>query len=311
MLASAIVCATLVLAACTSDRASSRDAASGPGSIGGARSPAQTGPPPGRLLIARITTEAPDLVTVAPDGSGEEPFVTGATFELRQVSPDGSRIAVVAASPEGPLVGGTIGVDGSGLSLFEPAGPSLNLACGVWTPDGGLACEGWDDRTGRNGLYTVAADGSDPRRLTRERDVPCDYAPDGSRLAFVRTDRLGTVGTLMVMDADGGNVRSLVGSVPLSGLPCDWSPDGRWILVGRSYGTLRLVSPDGSSEVLDGEGIDGFVPGGTWSPDGSRILFTMAVAPDASDVYTVAADGSDVVRVTDGDAYYEGGLWLP
>ncbi|HEY7668529.1 MAG TPA: hypothetical protein VIE12_10450 [Actinomycetota bacterium] len=309
----AIVCATVALAACTSgDPASSQDVASSPGSPGEVHASAQTDPASGRLLIARYSGDIADIVTTATDGSDERPFAPGSSFEVRQLSPDGSVIAIVAASEEGPLVGGTIRPDGTHLALFPAAGRHLNLACGVWAPDGGLACEGWDDRSSvRSGVFLVDPDGRHPRRLTSARDIPCDYAPDGSLLAFVRTDRMSEVGTLMVMDAGGGEPRPLIGGVALSGLPCDWSPDGRSILVGSAAGSLRLVSLDGSSEPISGDGIDGFASGPTWSADGSRILFTMTLEVDQPDVYTVAADGSDLVRVTSGDTYDEGWLWLP
>lgn len=306
-----LACAALALAACSSGEAVAPPTRS-PELDPSAGSLASDPAPGERILIARFTAELPELVTTAADGSDERPFAADVTFEARQVSPDGSLIAIVGPSDEGPLVGGTIGVDGTDLSQFPAVRRHLNLACGIWAPAGGLACEGWDDRSSiRSGIFLVDADGTHPRRLTSARDTPCDYAPDGSRLAFVRIDRMHDVGTLMVMDADGGAARSLIGGVALSGVPCDWSPDGRSILVGTSAGRLRTVALDGSSELIDGDGIDGFASGPTWSADGSRILFTMALEAYENDVYTVAADGSDLVQVTSGEPFDEGWLWLP
>ena len=61
------------------------------------------------------------------------------------------------------IVGGTMGVDGSGFRLFENPEPSLNLACGHWAPDDRMACEAWSDAdSSLAGIRTVlASDGSD------------------------------------------------------------------------------------------------------------------------------------------------------
>ena len=148
-----------------------------------------------------------------------------------------------ARTNQGLLVGGTVGVDGSGYRLFATTDPSLNLVCGVWAPRGRLACEGWDDGdSSRAGIYTVrASDGTDAQRLTRQRDIPCEYSPDGTQLAFVRTVADDGRGTLMVMDAAGGEARDLLDDVVLTGIPCDWSPDGSSILAS-SAGALHFVT---------------------------------------------------------------------
>jgi len=269
----------------------------------------------GHILYSRITgTDAAEFFVANPDGSDETPFAPGKAFEARNLSPDGSRLALVAEVGLGPIVGGTVEVDGSGFRLFPHLDGSLNLACGVWASPRRLACEGWDESDpSRKGIYTVrASDGRDLQRLTRERDVPCDYSPDGTQLAFVRTGANPQLGSLMVMDAEGGDADPLLNDVALSGIACDWSPDGRSILVATRDGTMVTVSPS-SSEVTPvvGEGIDGFALGGTWSLDGSHILFSMTFQGDLWDVYVVAADGSNLTRITDTVDIEEGSIWLP
>jgi Tol biopolymer transport system component len=176
-----------------------------------------------------------------------------------------------------------------------------------------MACEGWDDSDpARSGIYTVrASDGTTPRRLTEARDVPCDYSPDGTQLAFVRTGDEDTVGTLMVMDAGGGTPRSLAPNIALSGIACDWSPDGQAIVAGSADGTLLMVSPDGEGTPFSGDGIDGYAWGAVWSPDGTRLLFSMAPeGGDSSAAFIAARDGSDLVRITDPGGYEEADAWL-
>ncbi len=305
------VCTIVALAACTGDEpaptpAAAPDATSAPGS------PEVS--PQGRILFSRIMASGEiRYFVVDADGSGERRFLPGKEFEGRNLSPDGSRLAVVASNDQGVLVGGSVGVDGKGFRLLPNPEPSLNLACGVWAPEERIACEGWDDSdASRAGIYTVrASDGSDPQRLTQARDVPCDYSPDGTQLAFIRTEADDAVGTLMVMDARGRNARPLLDDVALAGIACDWSPDGRSILTGSTDGTLMLVTPDGASTPLVGDGIDGYASGGVWSLDGSRVLFSMTLEGDQFDVYTTAADGTDLTRITDSELLEEASTWLP
>jgi hypothetical protein len=249
--------------------------------------------------------------SVSTDGSGETPFVPGKEFEVRNLSPDGSLLAISALNNHGLFVGGTVGLDGTGYRLFASADSSLNLVCGVWAPEGRLACEGWDDSDpSRAGIYTVrASDGSDPHRLTRQRDIPCEYSPDGTQLAFVRTVADDGRGTLMVMDAAGGKARTLLDDVVLTGIPCDWSPDGSSILAS-SAGALHFVTLDGESSRLAGDGISGFAMGGLWSPDGSHVLFSMSLEDQQFDVYTAAADGSGLTPIADSDLLEESAYWL-
>jgi dipeptidyl aminopeptidase/acylaminoacyl peptidase len=272
------------------------------------------GPPVERIVYSE-TTPSGELrfFVLDADGSGTPtPFGPPEDFELRNLSPDGSRFAVVAPNEDGLLVGGTVEVDGSGYVLFEVDDPTLNLACGVWGPKGRMACEGWDDSDpSRAGIYTVeASDGSDPKRLTRHRDIPCEYSPDGTALAFVRLDDEAATGRLIVMDAAGGKARPLLDDVRLSGIPCDWSPDGHSILTA-SNGSMVTVDRDGESSPVTGDGIDGFVSGAVWSLDGSHILFDMALEGDQFDVYTITAEGFDLVRLTDSDVLEEAANWLP
>ncbi|HYJ60831.1 MAG TPA: hypothetical protein VE032_05125 [Actinomycetota bacterium] len=270
--------------------------------------------PTRRILVGRALE--PDVVghfQMAADGSGETWFGPDRDFEVRQLSPDGSSLAVVAMSDAGVLVGGTVAVDGTGFELFDAQDRSLHLACGVWASNGRMACEGWDDSDpARSGIYTVrASDGTALRRLTESRDVPCDYSPDGTQLAFVRTGDDDAVGTLMVMDADGGTPHFLAPNIALSGIACDWSPDGQTIVAGSTDGALLMVSPEGEGTPLSGDGIDGYAWGAAWSPDGARLLFSMVPAGgDASAAFIAARDGSDLVRITDPGDYEEADAWL-
>ncbi|MEO6350087.1 MAG: hypothetical protein ABIP53_05500 [Candidatus Limnocylindrales bacterium] len=270
--------------------------------------PTLTAGSPGRILLLRFPESGPAAYYVVnADGSAEEPFGPRGDYETRQVSPDESLLAVVGPNSQGTFASGTMGLDGIGWHLFENPDPSLNLACGVWAPDERMACEGWSDSdSSLDGIYTaLASDGSDPQRLTTGRDAPCDYSPDGSQLAFVRGDKL------MVVASGGGEPEVLQEAVGTSGLPCDWSPDGDTILTASTDGKLQVVTREGDSAPFIGDGLRGYISNGAWSSDGSRILLTMALPGEQGDVYTIAADGSDLRQITHSPLLEEAIAWLP
>ena len=99
------VCTVVALAACTGDEpapttVAASDATSAPGS------PEVS--PQGRILFSRIMASGEiRYFVVGADGSGEQPFLPGKEFEGRNLSPDGSRLAIVAANGQGVLVGGS------------------------------------------------------------------------------------------------------------------------------------------------------------------------------------------------------------
>jgi len=140
-------------------------------------------------------------------------------------SPDGRRIAFVHAARNTFAVY-VIRPDGTGLRRidrcgFEPA----------WSPDGRtLAC--WGYRYGNRGrifgaIRVVAVDGSFNRPIdrTRTRAALRDLAwsPDGTKLAYIRTEKRGE--SLYTIDANGRAERRL-GSSQLILPPIAWSPDG-------------------------------------------------------------------------------------
>ena len=154
-------------------------------------------------------------------------------------------------------------------------------------------------------LFTVDPDGSDERRVTSGvRDYWSSWSPDGTKLA------VDTEQGLTVMNADGSDAVAITsageGSTP------DWSPDGTRILFtdvdhdGRyvriSEGSSVLashifaVNPDGSGkqQLTSGPYSD---YGGSWSPDGSQIVFARSALGEEG-LYVMDADGSHLTRIS-------------
>jgi Tol biopolymer transport system component len=137
-------------------------------------------------------------------------------------------------------------------------------------------------------------------------------SPDGARIAFIR-QRCGRganpaadeAAAIEVMRFDGSDLREIVPQGLVKSHPggqLSWAPDGRTIAFGSQDGDLFVV------DVVTREITPVPIPkdvgrhhawGPDWSPDGDRLVFSMFVPADGTaDLYTIAADGSDLRRVT-------------
>ncbi|MEO3939287.1 hypothetical protein V3N99_21445 [Dermatophilaceae bacterium Soc4.6] len=248
------------------------------------------------------------MFTARPDGSGVRPLLAGSGGEPRQWSPDGTLLAVIATN-HGPLVGSTVRADGTHQHVFRlPPGAPPSLPCGIWSPDAQrLACEGFDDaHPDRAGMYTVrASDGLQLVQVTKHRDVPCSYSPDGTRILFLRLTAEGEEhNQLMTVQVDGSHEHLITQSAV--GLSCDWSPDGRTVL-SEMKGSLVLFDPSGTPTPIP-IATGGSAGRGAFSADGSHIIFSFKVGAQ-EDIYTVRTDGSDLTQITDTPANEEFGDW--
>ena len=252
------------------------------------------GPPTnGRIVFGRFDPAQGDTVlyTVNPDGT-HLLKLRPETHECAYWSPDSKRITTTDAVMNG---------DGTGFHTLAVPSGAVDVGCGVWSPDGKrLVAEGWNDAdASQTGLYSLrSSDGGDVHQLTTSpfgHDVPIGIAPDGSSVAFTRDGQAGSAATLYLADPDGSHVRPL-GNLPIGG--GDWAPDGRSILITSSG---QLFSVDAATSKATPHVIVGNPTAKLWnpqwSPDGTRILFRMKVN-NVFDFYTMRADGTDVVQVT-------------
>ena len=161
-------------------------------------------------------------------------------------------------------------------------------------------------------------------------DAQFAISPDGTRLTYVRASRQGeedystviaiqdvATGEVIELDATRASGRDGSNEAPV------WSPDGRQLLFTResiSVATLDQRLPGTATFLVDADGSNLrqltdtvlFGRDAAWSPDGSTIAFTSAIAwlgvdqysgkrenfNEDSDVYTVRADGTDLRRLT-------------
>ena len=110
-----------------------------------------------------------------------------------------------------------------------------------------------------------------------------DWSPDGTRLAFSRSD------VIHVMSVDGTELRSFE-----EGTNPAWSPDGTRIAYDNGNRTF-VFEPDGAAgRTFVG---DGTAP--AWSPDGTRIAVDDLVTQNQTDIFLMSATGQGRVNITD------------
>jgi dipeptidyl aminopeptidase/acylaminoacyl peptidase len=209
--------------------------------------------------------------TGAEDGQ-PYPFTGRGTEFLPRWSPDGRRLAFVAAVPgEGrsqvcilPVAAG-----GERVVVASADGPVSELA---WSPDGGqlgfVARDADTEQYGKQGARHEAKD-MPPRRLTRLR-----YRLNGAGWTADRPTRV------FVVPADGSRPPRALTSGPYQADGLAWSPDSSRIAFASGRHDrwdldlavdLWVIAADGSGEPERLTDTTAGYASPTWSPDGSRL----------------------------------------
>ena len=139
------------------------------------------------------------------------------------------------------------------------------------------------------------------------------WSPDGSRLAFLRGERLFAV------DADGGGLVQLTPDLLLDLGVIRWSPDGRLIAVEHTIdgvSGVSIIRTDGGGVQRLDIGIEASFP--DWRPPDGRELLLRSVASGVPDLYIVDPDGSGLrslglasPRLDGGGTDLLGSSWSP
>lgn len=262
------------------------------------------------LGCAGETTELP----AAPTAATLEVSVTTTGTDI---DPDGFLLSVDGAAGQALPANGTVswtGVGGShtlaisGLAFncdLTTAPTAATLALGQTTHvDVSVNCPPFlsnaivyvSDAFGFGEVMVSRTDGSRQTRLTTDQAVYAVPAisPDGKSIA-VASHLGGAWNAIYVLDRFGSNRAKLVGRNSFDGSPA-WSPDGtrlafRSELAGPygNYGRIFVVNTDGTGlHQLTPETPDyTYDDSPSWSPDGSRLLYSHSGA-----LYVINVDGT-------------------
>ena len=219
------------------------------------------------------------------------------------ISPDGTRILVsYIAQDSGTRAGYWVqNFDGSGDNQLGI--DSQGLVEPNWSPDAArIAFRQLGAVLFTDDVYTMAADGTDLRRIT---SAPYNYgapkwSPDGRQVMYARWfDQ--TAPEMWLVAADSSHRRKV--ALPTPAFDTQWSPDGKAIAYDNRA-DVWIVNADGSnSRALTqycpafpscATGDAAFSP--SWSPDGRHIAFIRRVGGTSS-LVIAKADGTNPIVV--------------
>lgn len=194
-----------------------------------------------------------------------------------------------------------------GVAL-EPPAQRVFQQMVAWSPDGATLAysemEITDEGPGPMSLKTVDLESGDVR-IVAEDAVYGAWSPDGRHIAttFLNRDQPESA-AIWVVGVETEERRQLTPGEKRDIAPA-WSPDGNLIVYtsgDRESMDLLMVEAHGGEPraVTTNEHRD-FNP--DWSPDGSRIVFYREKGDQKDQIHTIAPDGTDERRVTDGTTH--------
>jgi TolB protein len=293
--------------------------------------PADAGVPGsnGRIVFARqicASDTAPcwELVVANPRDTGEKvvagPYPRSVWDDhfIANWSPDGRRIIFMADLGQGQAIW-QMNANGRHLHKLFTAPPGGGLDDGpAYTPDGRHiiftrccpAISGY-------ALWEIRSDGTHLRQFTDDSvppgvDGPSDnlpqVSPNGHLVAFHRNH--DGVNRVTVAHYPSGKFREITPPDFDAQIP-NWSPDGKRLVLEHD-GDVWTIRPNGHGLTeLTFATDDTFSFEPSYSPDGSRIIFSRYTPRGNVDLYTMRPDGTDLKPLTRTSTDERWAHWAP
>jgi Tol biopolymer transport system component len=231
------------------------------------------------------------------------------------LSPDGTKIAFVSTRDQN---GGEeiylMHADGSNVvRLTNNAYSDRNPA---WSPDGAQIAF-YSNRDSIGNIFIMSVDGSNQTRLTVNGGDKPTWSPDGTKIAFVSSrdsNAYSPIDNVFVINIGGSDEIRITNEQPGYIYGISWSPVSSRIVydsivpynptpgVPDYYSRgLFVINADGTGRTalpVTGALKNACVP--VWSPDGFKIAFS-TTRYQPQEIYTVNADGSGLVQLTNTD----------
>jgi Tol biopolymer transport system component len=258
----------------------------------------------GRIAYYVYNRSPQSIHTIEPDGTGDVKLLEDrkAQFEPNW-SADGSRIVFMRYGGSGFQSIVSTAADGTDLQVIA-GNTVLPRFSGqpVWSPDASMVafCAwGHDDR---QKIFVVGADGTGLTNISGPGRDDCRpaWSPDGSRIAVDSGSIASGDAVIVTMDPDGTDRTTVVGVG--DNIWPDWSPEGTQLAFLKSINHNRdiFVVDAGGGTPTRLTATPGFEWVPSWAPDGTGIVYCRSrTALSPCDLFTMAPDGTDVVRVTD------------
>lgn len=260
--------------------------------------------PDGRRIafVSSAADGASDLYVVDADGTRLRRLTNTPGHEgMHSWSSDGSKLVFARADDAGTQSLVVMNADGTGERLIDTGQKKNQFP--AFSPDGKQIVLNLDGGIGF-GIFTINADGSNPRKLTAGMQPA--WSPDGKHIAFAgKADPAGPL-RIFAVNIDGTQKRQVSTGDGLHECPA-WSPDGQRIAYqasvrdkasGKANALVRVVNADGSGDAAVGMRSSPYrdeLP--SWFPDGKRLAI-QSDRDGAMRIYVIDLNGKTLARVT-------------